>query len=103
MLVYFWHTTYQEILVGVGNQAIHASSEIIESFFGKYKSKAHQHALTGITKLNLELPLYSMTYKELNRKIPLALEEISMTDLDQWAKDQSAENQLLKRLKFFKK
>ncbi len=94
---------YKQILTGVGKIAIHASSEIIESFFGKYKSKAHGHVLTGITKLNLEVPLYAMTYQELNRKISLALEEIKMTELDQWVKTHSAENQLLKRIKFFKK
>ena len=35
------------------------------SFFGKYKFKANNYALTGLTKLNLELPLFCKTEKEI--------------------------------------
>jgi len=94
---------YEQILTEVGDFAIHASSEIIESFFGKYKAKAHQYALTGVTKLNLEVPLYAMTSRELKRKIPLALQDITMTQLDLWIKTHASESQLVKRTKFFKK
>jgi len=71
--------------------------------FGKYKSKAHNHSLTGLTKLNLELPLYCMKNEELVQLIPLALENISMHHLEEWVEKYSSDNQLVKRIRFFKK
>lgn len=94
---------YQELVNQMGNYAIHASSEIIESMFGKYKSKAHNHPLTGLTKLNLELPLYCMKYEELAQQVPIALENISMNYLEQWIEKNSSDNQMVKRIRFFKK
>jgi len=82
---------------------IHVSSDIIESMFGKYKDKANNYALTGLTKLNLELLLYSLKDKEIMLKIKSALEGIFMTDLKEWVAMHSPENQLVKKLKFFKK
>ena len=82
---------------------IHVSSDIIESMFGVYKNKANNYALTGLTKLNLELPLYCMSQKQVKQLVLLALEGISMTDLSQWVEEHSSDNQLIRRLKFFKK
>ena len=96
-------TGYQQIIHQMGNHAIHLSSEIIESMFGKYKSKAHNHSLTGLTKLNLESPLYCMKNEELVQLIPLALENISMHHLEEWVEKYSSDNQLVKRIRFFKK
>jgi len=82
---------------------IHVSSDIIESIFGKYKFKANNYALTGLTKLNLELPLFCKTEKEIIQLTHLALEDISMTYLGQWVVDHSADNQLVRKLKFREK
>lgn len=81
---------------------IHVSSDIIESIFGVYKNKANNYALTGLTKLNLELPLYCMDQKEIIQITQLALEGISMTYLSEWVNEYSADNQLVRRLKFRK-
>ncbi len=94
---------YQGIVGQIGNSAINVSSEIIESLFGKYKSKAHNHPLTGVTKLNLELPLYCMKEEELVQKIPIALQEVSMNHLEQWIEKHSPDSQLVKRIRFFNK
>ena len=94
---------YQQIVNKIGSYAIHLSSEIIESMFSKYKNKAHNNTLTGLTKLNLELPLYSMKNEDLVNLIPIALENISMNNLEDWVEKHSSDNQLVKRNKFFKK
>ena len=80
---------------------VHLSSEIIESMFGKYKHKANNYALTGLTTLNLELPIYGKSKKDIMARIVEALEGISSLDLMQWKKENSADNQLVKRCKFF--
>ena len=81
---------------------IHVSSDIIESMFGKYKNKANNYALTGLTKLNLELPLYCMEDEEIILQTKLALEGVFMTDLGEWVKNQSPDSQLIRRLRFLK-
>ena len=95
-------TLYQEIMKPYKETSIHVSSEIIESMFGKYKSKANSYSLTGLTTLNLELPLYGMTAEHKPLDIQVALETISMADLMQWKNDNSHDNQLVKRRKWFK-
>jgi len=81
---------------------IHASSDIIESIFGKYKFKANNFALTGLTKLNLEIPLFCKTEKEIIQLTHLALEGISMSHLGQWVIEHSTDNQLVRKMKFRK-
>lgn len=85
------------------DSCVHVSTDIIESIFGKYKNKANNYALTGLTKLNLELPLYCMEEKEIIQQTRLALEGISMTHLGQWVIEYSPDNQLVRRLEFRKK
>jgi len=80
---------------------IHISSEVIESMFGKYKSKANNYALTGLTTLNLELPIYGKSKETIMELLTEALEGISSSDLIQWKKEKSSDNQLVKRAKFF--
>ena len=81
---------------------VHVSSDIIESIFGKYKNKANNYALTGLTKLNLELPLYCKEEKEIRQATHLALEDISMASLGKWVEEYSPDNQLIRRLEFRK-
>jgi len=93
---------YEETLKASNWSKLHVSSEIIESLFGKFKSKANNYALTGLTKLNLELPLYGFHTEDFQSKIITALEAISMSDLKDWLIRHSTESQLVKRLEFFK-
>lgn len=79
------------------------SSEIIESMFGIYKEKVSENPLAGVTLLSLELPLHCMTEKKIERETKVALEGIFTTDLKKWVDSHTADNQLVKRLKFFKK
>lgn len=92
---------YEEFINSYPESTIHISSEIIESMFGKYKSKANNYALTGLTTLNLELPIYGKTNKTIMELITEALEGVSSLDLMQWKKEKSSDNQLIKRAKFF--
>ncbi|MFQ5583566.1 MAG: hypothetical protein ACE5GL_03930 [Calditrichia bacterium] len=94
---------YQQFMNEHGEGSVHASSEIIESMFGKYKDKANNYALTGITNLNLELPLYCLEQENLTALIPFALENTFMSHLEKWKNEHSTDNQLVKRIKFFKK
>ena len=95
-------TYYEQIINQMKVDTIDVCSDIIESMFGKYKNKAHNHPLTGLTKLNLELPLYCLTQAELAMQIPIALENISMTKLQQWVDMHTSDSQLVKRSTFFK-
>lgn len=83
--------------------ALHVSSDIIESIFGQYKQKANHCALTGVTLLNLEIPVYTMDKQQLDELIPKAIEGKYIADLKQWVKDHSTENQMVKRREFFQK
>ena len=77
-----------------------ASSDIIESTFGMYKSRISKNSLHGITSYVLILPLMSKinaerTHVDINFKT--ALEEIYMRDLHQWKMENLTENQTIKR------
>jgi hypothetical protein len=84
----------------------HASSDIIESFFGTVKSKQASNPLHGVTPSILFLPLMTKIETNnpvLNINIKQAMESIYMSDLVKWNKEQLIENQVVKRNKFFKK
>ena len=84
------------------SSCVHISTDIIESLFGKYKNKANNYALTGLTKLNLELTLYCLNANGMADLTQVALESVSMSHLDKWTDDHSADNQLVKKLRFRK-
>lgn len=96
-------TRYQKIIKNFEGIPIHVSSEVIESLFGKYKSKANNYALTGLTTLNLELPLYGFDLEEIKQHVEQALLDISIKELTQWKVKNASDNQLVKRNQFFKK
>jgi len=96
-------THYEQVINSCEKKSIHVSSEIIESMFGKYKSKANSYALTGLTRLNLEIPIYGNTNNINIADLTDALETISMVDLAEWIAKNSSDNQLVKRRTFFKK
>lgn len=79
-----------------------ASSDIIESMFGKHKSISGTNALTGVTQLDLELPLCNVGHEDIYPLSKLALESVFMADLAAWRKTHSSDNQARKRREFFK-
>lgn len=95
-------TQYEGFIKQQPNTTYHLSSEVIESLFGKFKEKAAYCKLTGLTNLNLELPGYSLDQNQLEPIIYSALEKTFMTDLAKWKQENSTDNQLVKRIKFFK-
>lgn len=78
----------------------HASSDSIESIFGKYKDRKSPNPLNGVTRLVLILPLLTKIDED-NRISTIcfkdALESVSLKDLHQWAKDNLPENMVIKR------
>jgi hypothetical protein len=62
----------------------HASSDVIESLFGKYKQRAATNKLNGVTSLVLSLGLYSQFQEpndQVKKNTKKALQEVSMADL----------------------
>jgi len=106
----YFHT-YRNFLIRYQQQyqpkdkqfTLHASSDVIESIFGKYKENANHCALTGVTLLNLEIPVYTMDKHQLNENISKAIEGKYIADLQQWVKEYSTDNQIVKRRDFFQK
>ena len=83
-----------------------ASSDVIESLFGKYKYKAASNTLNGITPLVLSLCIYTDTnedHQQLHQNVKQALETISMQKLAAWKNSNLCENQLVRRRMLFKK
>jgi hypothetical protein len=83
----------------------HASSDVIESLFGKFKERAATNKLNGVTPLILSLGLYGQ-FQEPNDqtkdKVRNALQDVSMTDLKEWKQSYLIENQVVRRRKMFK-
>ena len=96
-------TGYQEFIKQNGGQNIPVSSEIIESLFGIYKNLASADKLVGATNLNFEIDVRCMSVEDIKSKIQFALESVSMTDLKEYKNLHSADNQVVRRRKFFKK
>lgn len=82
------------------NKTLVVCSDIIESFFGYYKSKRSDNYFAGLTTLCLELPLITLSKEALIEKTKEVFEEVKMTDLIQWKKEHSSDNQSLKRAEF---
>ena len=83
----------------------HASSDVIESLFGKFKQRAATNKLNGVTPLVLSLGLYGQFQEpddQIKDKIRNALQDVSMTDLKEWKQKYLIENQVVRRNKTFK-
>lgn len=76
-------------------------SDIIESIFGQHKRMEATNTMVGITQLDLELCLYCLQNKDINKTIKPSLESVFMTDIYNWKKEHSHDNQLVKRRNFF--
>lgn len=77
-----------------------ASSDIIESVFGLYKSKKASNPLYGITSFVLFLPLYVHLGREQQERsfdFKSSLENIYIKDIEIWKKKNLRENLVIKR------
>jgi hypothetical protein len=84
----------------------HASSDVLESLFGKYKQIDSPNKLNGITPFVLSLCVYTnfdAHSKELSNQIKFALENVSMSDLKVWKHNNLIDNQVVRRRKTLKK
>jgi hypothetical protein len=84
----------------------HASSDVLESLFGKYKQIASPNKLNGVTPFVLSLCIYTnfdAHNKEMANQIKFALENVSMADLKVWKHNNLIDNQVVRRIKTLKK
>jgi hypothetical protein len=87
------------------NATWHASSDIIESLFGQYKSRKASNPQHGVTPFILFLPILTKKIPDqdrLNIDVKGALEGVLMSDLKTWNQGHLIENQVFKRKKLFK-
>jgi len=83
--------------------AWNASSDIIESLFGIYKSRKASNSLYGVTSFVLFLPLYvHLEAKEQSFDFKRCLEKVCLCDIEKWGKDNLGENLVSKRRKSLK-
>ena len=79
-----------------------ASSDIIESLFGVYKSKKSPNPLHGVTPFVLMLPLHTRIGTKngsASFDFKSSLESVFMSDIEQWKKEKLLENQVYKRIR----
>jgi hypothetical protein len=77
------------------DQTLLASSDVLESIFGKYKLFSAERSFKEIGQMLLTIPLF--TTKLTPQRIKLALETISMSDLQAWTKQTFGQSMLSKR------
>ena len=83
----------------------HASSDVLESLFGKYKARAASNPLNGVTARVLTLALMTFgndTIEQLRTQVKPALEGISLANIEQWKSKHLSENQIVRRKRKFK-
>lgn len=88
------------------NAIWHASSDIIESLFGQYKSRKASNPQHGVTPFILFLPILTRKIPDqdcLDIDVKGALEGVLLSDLKAWNCNHLIENQVLKRNRLFKK
>jgi len=77
------------------DQTLLASSDVLESIFGKYKLFSSERSFKEIGQMILTIPLF--TAKLTPQRIKLALETISTSDLQCWTKQTFGQSMLSKR------
>jgi hypothetical protein len=93
---------YQLVLANEPDAKYHASSDVIESLFGKYKSLRNDNKWVGMTDTVLEIPLMKYDAQDIHNKLKQALENTCVSDIKQWKESHTIENQNVKRIKLFK-
>ena len=82
------------------DQTVLASSDVLESIFGKYKLFSAERSFKEIGQMILTIPLF--TTKLTPQRVKLALETISMSDVQSWAKQTFGQSMLSKRRRVLK-
>jgi transposase-like protein len=80
----------------------HFSSDVIESLFGDSKSRQSPNSLNGVTRQILILPLRTKIDAKTGKSnidFKSALENVFLTDLEKWQKENLTENKTVKRRK----
>lgn len=83
------------------NQTLVISSDIIESYFGKYKQKIKQNGMQCITESVLTMGAWSQNITP--AEVKMALSKIPMEEIYKWKKENTTDSLLKKRRKFFNK
>jgi len=82
------------------DQILLASSDVLESIFGKYKLFSAERSFKEIGQMVLTIPLFTVNLTP--QRIKLALETISMSDVLAWAKQTFGQSMLSKRRNLLK-
>lgn len=88
-----------------GEPCWHASSDILESLFGTYKSKAPSNPMNEVRAGALKMALMTNGHNlpgKAHNDTAIALESISMRNLRKWKTTHLTENQAIKRKNTFK-
>jgi len=78
------------------------SSDILESSFGKYKNYINNNKSIGITALSLTIPAFLNDYSDKNT-ILSAMENIRISDLKSWSKNNIGDSLITRRKAVLKK
>jgi hypothetical protein len=78
-----------------------ASSDIIESMFGRNKNTGTSDSLVGVPQMDLEMAVYCLGEEDLPRFAKAGLESVFTSDLKKWRIDHSSGNQAIRRKKLF--
>lgn len=92
---------YKEFMI-TNKGVFNVSSDIIESLFGKYKRIKASNPLVGVSKIDLELPVYSIPSNQIAAMAKTGLEATFMSDLRDFVDTHSSDNQANRRAEFFK-
>jgi hypothetical protein len=82
-----------------------ASSDVLESIFGVYKSRKSPNSLYGVTSYILFLPLHTRIgtkEKIIDFDFKHSLESVFMREIEQWKRENLSENQVSKRVEKLK-
>ena len=90
-----------------GEKCWNASSDVIESLFGVYKMRKCPNPLVGVTPFVFLLPLHTRIHRDENgnsRPVDFkkSFENVRLSDIENWKKENLLENMVAKRIKFFK-
>lgn len=83
------------------NETLLCCSDIIESYFGRFKNKIKSNGMQAITETVLTMSGWATEVTKLNTQT--ALEKVHIKDIEQWKKHNTTPSLIKKRNMFFKK
>ena len=91
----------EENIQNITQKSYHVCSDIIESIFGKYKNMETDNPWLTVSAMCLELPIHTLSQDQIMDKINQALEQVLLSNIDTWKQQYKADNQMVKRNKFY--